>query len=218
MGITPLEGLIMGTRAGDADMAMPFYVMRKTGMNAAEMEAALNKKSGLLGITGHYADRRDIQEAALKGDAKAILAQDMEAYRVKKYIGAYQAVLGRVDALVFTAGVGEFAWFMRRKILEGLEDMGIVYDPKKNEIAHTRNAETIISAENSKIPVYIIPTDEELVMTEDAYALMSGTYDVHTNFTYSFQHKDYVNKGRAAGLKEELAKNPALGAIIAEPK
>ncbi|MDR0601474.1 MAG: acetate kinase, partial [Treponema sp.] len=89
MGITPLEGLIMGTRSGDADPAMPFYVMRKAGMDAAEMENILNKKSGLLGITGQYADRRDIQTAALKGDARAKLAQDMEAYRVKKYIGAY---------------------------------------------------------------------------------------------------------------------------------
>jgi acetate kinase len=218
MGITPLEGLVMGTRSGDADMAMPFYVMRKTGMSAGDMETALNKKSGLLGITGRYADRRDIQEAVLKGDPRAVLAQDMEAHRVKKYIGAYQAILGRVDALVFTAGVGEFAWFMRKKILEGLEGIGIVYDPKKNELARTRNAETIISGDTSKIPVYIIPTDEELVMTEDAYALMAGTYDVHTNFTYSFQRKDYVNKGRAAGLKEELAKNPALGSILALPR
>jgi acetate kinase len=217
MGITPLEGLIMGTRSGDADMAMPFYVMRKTGMSAAEMETALNKKSGLLGITGQYADRRDIQAAALKGDKRAELAQNMEAYRVKKYIGSYMTVLGRVDALVFTAGVGEFAFFMRQKILEGLESIGIVYDPKKNGLARTRNTETRISADNSKIPVYIIPTDEELVMTEDAYALMSGTYDVHTKFTYSFQKKDYVNKGRAAGLKEDLAKNPELGSIIAKP-
>ena len=106
MGITPLEGLIMGTRSGDADMAMPFYVMRKTGMSAAEMENALNKKSGLLGLTGGLADRRDIQAAVLKGDKRALLAQDMEAYRVKKYIGAYYAALGRVDALVLTAGVG----------------------------------------------------------------------------------------------------------------
>ncbi|MDR2068904.1 MAG: acetate kinase [Spirochaetaceae bacterium] len=218
MGITPLEGLVMGTRSGDADMAMPFYVMRKTGMSAAEMENALNKKSGLLGITGQYADRRDIQAAVLKGDARAKLAQDMEAHRVKKYIGAYQAVLGRVDALVFTAGVGEFAAFMRKKILEGLEGTGIVYDPRKNELAHTRNTETIISADNSRIPIYIIPTDEELVMTEDAHALMAGTYDVHTKFTYSFQSRDYVNKGRAAGLREELAKNPELQSIIAMPK
>jgi acetate kinase len=218
MGITPLEGLVMGTRSGDADLAMPFYVMRKTGMSAEEIEAALNKKSGLLGITGQYADRRDIQAAVLKGDSRAALAQDMEAHRVKKYIGAYQAILGRVDALVFTAGVGEFASFMRKKILEGLEGIGIVYDPKKNELARTRNAETIISGENSRIPVYIIPTDEELVMTEDAHALMAGTYDVHTNFSYSFQRKDYVNKGRAEGLKDDLAKNPELAAIIAQPK
>ncbi|MDR2259140.1 MAG: acetate kinase [Treponema sp.] len=217
MGITPLEGLIMGTRSGDADLAMPFYVMRKTGMDAAEMENTLNKKSGLLGLTGQYADRRDIQAAALKGDTRAKLAQDMEAYRVKKYIGAYHAVLGRVDALVLTAGVGEFAFFMREKILSGLEHLGIVYDPKKNELARTRNTESIISADTSKIPIYIIPTDEELVMTEDAYALMAGTYDVHTKFTYSFQKKEYVNKGRAAGLRDDLAKNPALDSIIARP-
>jgi acetate kinase len=185
-------------------------------MSAAEMETALNKKSGLLGITGQYADRRDIQAAALKGDKRAALAQDMEAYRVKKYIGAYMTVLGRVDALVLTAGVGEFASFMRKKILDGLESIGIVYDPKKNELARTRNAETRISADNSKIPVYIIPTDEELVMTEDSYALMAGTYDVHTQFTYSFQKKDYVNKGRVAGLKDDLAKNPELESIIAK--
>ncbi|MDR2184069.1 MAG: acetate kinase [Treponema sp.] len=218
MGITPLEGLVMGTRSGDADMAMPFYVMRKTGMSAAEMENVLNKKSGLLGVTGKYADRRDIQKAVLAGDKRAALAQDMEAHRVKKYIGAYQAVLGRVDALVFTAGVGEFAAFMRKKILDGLEDAGIIYDPVKNDMAHTRNAETIISRDESKIPIYIIPTDEELVMTEDAYALMAGTYDIHTKFSYSFQNRDYVNKSRAEGLREELAKYPELKSIIAVPK
>ncbi|MDR1105935.1 MAG: acetate kinase [Treponema sp.] len=218
MGLTPLEGLVMGTRSGDTDPAMPFYVMRKTGMSAAEMENALNKKSGLLGITGAYADRRDIQKAVLQGDKRAVLAQDMEAYRVKKYIGAYQAVLGRVDALVFTAGVGEFATFMRKKILSGLEGAGIVYDPEKNERVHTRNGEFIISADNSKIPVYIIPTDEELVMTEDAYALMKGTYDVHTSFTYSFQSRDYVNKGRAEGLREDIKKDPPLEELVARPK
>jgi acetate kinase len=218
MGMTPLEGLIMGTRSGDADLALPFYVMQKTGLDAAGIETALNKKSGLLGITGQYTDRRDIQAAVLKGDKRAALAQDMEAYRVKKYIGAYQAVLGRVDALVFTAGVGEFAFFMRKKILEGLEGIGIIYDPQKNELARTRNAETIISTTDSKIPIFIIPTDEELVMTEDAYALMAGTYDVHTKFTYSFQSGDYVNKGRAEGLKGELEKNPELASIIAKAK
>jgi acetate kinase len=218
MGVTPLEGLVMGTRSGDVDPAMPFYVMRKTGMNAVEMESALNKKSGLLAITGKYTDRRDIQKAKLEGDKRSLLAQDMEAYRVKKYIGAYQAGLGRVDALVFTAGVGEFAWFIREKILDGLESIGIAYDPEANKTACTRNTESIISKTDSKIPVYIIPTDEELVMTEDAYALMAGTYDVHTKFTYSFQKKDYVNKGRAEGLAEELRKKPELEKYIAKPR
>ncbi|MDR1506743.1 MAG: acetate kinase [Treponema sp.] len=218
MGITPLEGLIMGSRSGDADPALPFYVMRKTGMSAEEVESAMNKKSGLLGITGKYTDRRDIEKAKLGGDKKAALAQDMEAHRVKKYIGAYRAVLGRVDALVFTAGVGEFAFFMREKILSGLEETGIVYDPAKNGLSHTRNAETLISKPESKIPVYVIPTDEELVITEDAYALMAGKYDVHTQFTYSFQSRDYVNKSRAESLKGELAKNPSLDGIIALPK
>ena len=218
MGLTPLEGLIMGTRSGDADMAMPFYVMRKAGMSAADIESALNKKSGLLGITGSLVDRRDIQAAAQKGDERALLARDMEAHRVKKYIGAYQAILGRVDALVFTAGVGEFSAWIREKILDGLDGLGIVYDPQKNDIARTRNTETLISKPESKIPVYIIPTDEELVMTEDAYALMAGTYDVHTKFIYSFQSKDYVNKGRAEGLKDELAKKPELKDIIATAK
>ncbi|QQO08940.1 acetate kinase [Breznakiella homolactica] len=218
MGLTPLEGLVMGTRSGDCDPAMPFYVMRKTGMTADEMESALNKKSGLLGLTGKYTDRRDIQAAVEQGDEQARLAQDIEAYRVRKYIGSYIAALGSIDALVLTAGVGEFAFFMRKKILEGLQPLGIIYDPKKNELARTRNAETCISAPESKIPIFIIPTDEELVMTEDAFALMAGTYDVHTNFTYSFQSRDYVNKGRAEGLKKDLEKKPGLASIIAEPK
>ena len=216
MGITPLEGLVMGTRSGSIDPALPFYIMRKTGMTAAEVENALNKKSGLLGLTNKYTDRRDIQAAAEKGDERARLAQRIEAQQVKKHIGGCQAELGRVDALVLTAGVGEFAWFMRDKILSGLEGIGMAYDPQKNEMSRTRNAETIISKADSRIPIFIIPTDEELVMTEDAYALMKGTYDVHTRFNYSFQNKDYVNKGRAEALQYDLEKNPALAEIIAE--
>jgi acetate kinase len=218
MGITPLEGLVMGTRSGDVDAALPFYVMRKTGMSADEIETTLNKKSGLLGLTGKLADRRDIQAAAVSGDKQALRAQYIEAHRVKKYIGAYQAVLGRVDALVLTAGVGEFAWFMREKILNGLDSIGMSFDTRKNRLSCTRNTETLISKPESKIPIFVIPTDEELVMTEDAFALMQGTYDTHTHFTYSFQSKDYVNKGRAEGLKNELAKNPDLAEIIAKPR
>jgi acetate kinase len=94
----------------------------------------------------------------------------------------------------------------------------MVFDPRKNKISYTRNTETLISKPESKIPIFVIPTDEELVMTEDAYALMKGTYDTHTHFTYSFQSKDYVNKGRAEGLKHDLVKNPDLAEIIAKPK
>ncbi|MDR0465693.1 MAG: acetate kinase [Treponema sp.] len=218
MGITPLEGLVMGTRAGDVDPSLPFYIMRKTGMSAAEVENVLNKKSGLLGLTGKHTDRRDIQAAAVAGDKTALRAQYIEAHHVKKFIGGYQAILGRVDALVLTAGVGEFAWFMREKYLNGLDGIGMVFDPRKNKISCTRNTETCISKNESKIPIFVIPTDEELVMTEDAFALMKGTYDTHTHFSYSFQSKDYVNKGRAEGLIHDLKKNPDLEGIIAKPR
>ncbi|HOJ98456.1 MAG TPA: acetate kinase [Termitinemataceae bacterium] len=218
MGLSPLEGLVMGSRCGDIDPAIPFYMMRVAGLTATEVENMMNKKSGLLGLTGgRFTDRRDIQAAVEKGDKQAELAQDVEAYRVKKYIGAYMAALGRVDALVFTAGAGEMAPFIRKKILAGLEPLGIVYDPQKNEIARTRNAETNIAAKDSKIPIFIIPTDEELVMTEDAYALMKGTYDIHTRFTYTFQKRDYVNKSREEALQRDLQKNPALASIIVRP-
>ena len=172
MGLTPLEGLVMGTRCGDVDPALLCYVMKKTGMSIQEMDTALNKKSGLLGITGKYTDRRDVQTAVEAGDEKAILAQNMECYRIKKYIGSYLAAIGQIDALVFTAGVGEFDYHVRAKAVEGLEHLGLKIDPAKNKMARTRNAETCISADDSKIKIFVIPTDEELVMTEDAYALM----------------------------------------------
>lgn len=214
MGITPLEGLVMGTRSGDLDPALPFYIMRKTGMSADEMDRALNKKSGLLGITGKYTDRRDIQKGAEEGDPLCKLGQQMEGYRIKKTIGSYVAALGKVDAVIFTAGVGEHSPKIRALATEGLEVMGIKLDPKKNELSNTSNGETIISADDSKTKIYVIPTDEELVMTEDAFALMKGTYDVHTNFTYSFQSKDYVNKAREAALQKDIEKLPALKDIV----
>lgn len=215
MGITPLEGLVMGTRSGDTDPALSFYIMRKTGMSLDEMDAALNKKSGLLGITEQFVDRRDVHKAAQEGDKKAALAIDMECYRLRKYFGAYIAAIGKVDAIVFTAGVGEFATHIREGAVKNLEVFGIKLDPAKNALAHTRNAETCISTDDSPVKIFVIPTDEELVMTEDAFAIMQGTYDVHTNFTYSFQSKDYVNKVRAEGLKRDLEKNPKLKDILA---
>jgi acetate kinase len=141
----------------------------------------------------------------------------MECYRLRKYFGAYIAAIGPIDAIVFTAGVGEFAPAVRAKACAGLEHLGIKLDCEKNALARTRNAETLISADDSKIKIFVIPTDEELVMTEDAYALMAGTYDIHTRFTYSFQKKDYVNKARAEGLKRDLEKAPDLARILALP-
>ena len=216
MGITPLEGLVMGTRSGDLDPALPFYIMRKTGMSADEMDTALNKKSGCLGITERFADRRDIEIAAKEGDEKSKLCIEMEALRIKKYIGQYMAELGHVDAIVWTAGVGERGPIIREKACSGLENYGIKIDPERNQWSFTGNAETYIHADDSKTKIFVIPTDEELVMTEDAYALMKGTYDVHTNFTYSFQSPDYVNKAREEGLKGDLVKRPNIAKILAK--
>lgn len=216
MGLTPLEGLVMGTRSGDIDAGIIFHVMRQTGMSAAEVEKALNKESGVLGITGKWADRRDIEAGAQAGDPRAIAAQQIESYRIKKYIGSYYAALGHVDALVFTAGVGEMSPTTRALATAGLEELGIKIDEEKNPKAKCRNAELDITAPGSRVKVFVIPTDEELVMTEDSYALVSGAYDVHTKYTYSFQDRKYVNKARQEGLARELEKKPYLKDILAK--
>ncbi|MDD4011435.1 MAG: acetate kinase [Sphaerochaetaceae bacterium] len=216
MGLTPLEGLVMGSRSGDMDPAIMPYIMNHTGMSAKEMDTALNKKSGLFGICG-YTDRRDVQKAALAGDKMAQLAIDMECHRIRKYIGAYSALLGRVDAIVFTAGVGEMGEHIRIGSTNGLDSLGIKIDAEKNLLAHCRNAELCISTDDSPVKIFVIPTDEELVITEDAYALMNGTYDVHTNFHYSFEDPAYVNKARERGLVENLKSKPQLARIIARP-
>jgi acetate kinase len=216
MGMTPLEGLVMGTRSGDLDPGIIFHMMRSAGFSVADIDKALNKQSGILGITGKWADRRDVETAAEKGDKIAILAQAMESYRIKKYIGSYSAALGRVDALIFTAGVGEMAPAIRRLSTEGLGNIGIVVDEKKNELAKCRNAELDITGPGSKVKVFVIPTDEELVMTEDAYALMAGTYKEHSKYRYFFQDPAYVNKARAEGLVRDLEKKPYLKDLIAK--
>lgn len=215
MGFTPLEGAVMGTRAGDHDAAIDLYMMEKLGVSTHEMSNILNKKSGLLGITGSYIDRRDIIKAAKKGEITSQLALKIETYRGKKYIGAYCAALGHTDALVFTAGVGEMSPLIREMMSEGLEDLGIVLDKEKNQISTTRNAETDITGNGSKAKILVIPTDEELVMVEDTVALLEGRYDVHTNFTYSFQEPGYVNKLREEALQRELEEKPELRKVKA---
>ncbi len=217
MGLTPLEGLVMGSRTGDMDPAILPFIMNRTGMSANEMDGVLNKQSGLIGICG-MSDRRDVRAAAEKGDERAKLAIEIECHRLKKYIGAYAAELGRVDALVYTAGVGEMAPHIREGATLGLDILGIKLDVEKNRLAVCRNAEFEINKEDSPTKIFVIPTDEELVMTEDAHALMTGTYDVHTNFNYSFQSKDYVNKARASAFVEDLKERPELKEILALPR
>lgn len=215
MGLTPLEGLVMGTRSGDLDPAIVPFMMNEAGMSAKEIDTELNKKSGVLGVSGKFSDRRDVRDAAAEGDQRCQLAIKLEGYRLKKYIGAYSAALGRVDAIVLTAGVGEMAPHIREESLKGLENIGIKLDIEKNSKGQCRNAELLISTDDSPVKIFVIPTDEELVMTEDTYALVEGNYDVHTNFTYSFQSADYVNKARAAGLVKDLEKKPYLKDLIA---
>lgn len=218
MGLTPLDGLIMGTRSGEIDPAVVFYMMRKTGMSVDEMDTTLNKKSGVYAISGGIVDCRDLEEAYLKGNERATLAYNMQAYRLKKFIGAYAAALGRVDAVVFTAGIGENSKLFRELSLEGLEKLGITFSKEKNNMVNTNNAETCISSPESAVKIFVIPTDEELVITEDAYSLMKGTYDVHTNFTYSFQHADYVNKAREEALKKDIEKHPEIKNVLAKKR
>lgn len=191
MGLTPLEGAVMGTRCGDIDPAIILFMIEKEGFMVEEIDRILNKKSGLLGITGKYVDRRDIEAAAEQGDKRCVFANDIEAYRLKKYIGAYSAAMGGVDALVFTAGAGELNHKLRERVLEGLENLGIRLDKKRNEEAKSREKESLISADGSPVKVFVIPTDEEIVFIEDVVAILEGRYDIHTNFVYSFDDPKY---------------------------
>ena len=217
MGFTPLEGLVMGTRAGDHDPAIPLYVMARESMNPGEMDAILNKKSGKLGITGKFSDARDVEMAAEQGDARAQLALDMEANRIKKYIGAYSAAVNGIDAVVFTAGVGEMGPITRAGALTGLDFLGVKFDPARNDISKTRNAETEISAKGSPVKVFVIPTDEERVFVEDVAGLMAGKYDIHTRFDYTFQHPEYRNRLRDAAFLKQLEKKPDLAKVAVNP-
>jgi acetate kinase len=159
MGMTPLEGLIMGTRCGDLDPAIHFYIWRSSGISNEELESLLNHQSGLRGICG-VNDMREIENMADRGDPRARLAMDMFCYRVKKYIGAYYAVLGRVDAIVFTGGIGENAPRIRKNSCEGLENLGIILDDEKNK-SHSGGVFEIQGAEGS-VRLLVVPTNEEL--------------------------------------------------------
>ena len=172
MGLTPLEGLIMGTRSGDLDPTVVSYLGNKKGMTADEVVSYLNKQCGILGVSGVSSDMRELNSAIEQGNARARLALDMLIYRVKKFIGSYMAVLGRVDAITFTGGIGENQEDLREGSLEDMEIYGIEIDKEKNNHLPRGTTEEI-STPNSKVKVYRIPTDEELLIARDTKALIT---------------------------------------------
>lgn len=172
MGLTPLEGLMMGTRTGDLDASVVLAIMKKEGKTPDEMQDLLNKKSGLLGISGLGCDMRDVENGVKEGNERAKLALDMYNYRIKKYVGAYAAAMGGVDTIVFTAGVGEHQWDVRYNALKDLEFLGIEVDYDKNKANF--GEEEIISTPNSRVKVVVVPTDEELLIASDTLALIQA--------------------------------------------
>ncbi len=170
MGMTPLEGLVMGTRCGDVDAGIPSYLAANVGFSFADIDNAFNKKSGLLGISGVSSDMRDLQKAAAEGNARARLALDVLCHRVLKYIGAYAVELGRVDAIILTGGIGENDTLFRAAVVERLTILGIKLDAEANK---ARGAEVVISTADSAIKVLVVPTNEELVIARDTRDIVS---------------------------------------------
>jgi acetate kinase len=170
MGFTPLEGLLMGTRTGDMDPSVILYIMGKEGLTLSEANTLLNKHSGLIGISGESSDMREIEEAIAEGNKKAKLAFNVFTYRIKKYVGAYSAAMGGLDALVFTGGIGENSIMVRKEVCEGLDFLGINFDDNANKNV---KGECAITKPDSKVAVLRIPTNEELVIALDTEAIVS---------------------------------------------
>ncbi len=191
MGLTPLEGAVMGTRCGDIDPSIPAFIERIENLGCDGINTALTKKSGVFGITGKYTDRRDILEGIKAGNERCKLAFDVEAYRLKKYIGSYFAVVGKPDAIVFSAAVGEINCELREAALDGLDSMGIVLDHEINCRSRSHGEELLISKADSPVKVYVIPTDEEQVFIEDVVGILEGTYTDHLHNRYSFSEPGY---------------------------
>ncbi|HEY4554319.1 MAG TPA: acetate kinase [Bacillaceae bacterium] len=168
MGFTPLAGVTMGTRSGNIDPALIPYIMEKTGRTADEVLDVLNKKSGMLGVSGFSSDLRDIELEAAKGNERAELALDIFASRIHKYLGSYAARMSGVDAIIFTAGIGENSDVIRAKVLKGLQFMGVYWDPELN---HIRGKETFLNYPHSPVKVLVIPTNEEIMIARDVYRL-----------------------------------------------
>ncbi|MBW1808123.1 MAG: acetate kinase [Deltaproteobacteria bacterium] len=187
MGFTPLEGLVMGTRCGWIDPAIVLYVMEREKLDSNSMDRLLNKKSGVLGISGQFTDRRDILKGAHNGDRRCQLAIEIESRSLKKTIGSYAAAMGGLDCVVFTAGVGENSALIRAKALEDLSFLGIQLDTELNEQACGGQREELITTPASPVKVAVIPTNEELVIAEDTQAILQGSFCNQDRFRYSFE-------------------------------
>ena len=173
MGFTPLDGVIMGTRCGTIDPAIVPYIMQKENMTAAEVESYMNKQCGFAGISGVGSDSRDISKAIDEGNDRAKLAFDMLCYQIKKYIGAYSAAMGGLDAIVFTAGIGENVSYIRENALMGLEYLGVKLDKERNVFGHS-DTPVKLSTDDSRVAVYMIPTNEELVIAKDTEEIVNS--------------------------------------------
>jgi acetate kinase len=171
MGLTPLEGLVMGTRSGDLDPAVVFYLHREAGLSVDDIDDLLNKRSGMLGLAGAN-DMREVERRAAEGDQAAAEALDVYCYRIQKYVGAYAAALGGLDALVFTAGIGENSDGVRARVCQGLEGLGVALNPNRNRGRSTRPR--TVSADDSKVAVLVVPTNEELEIAEQTLAVVAA--------------------------------------------
>ncbi|MDP4277588.1 MAG: acetate kinase [Bacteroidota bacterium] len=171
MGMTPVDGLLMGTRSGEIDAGVLTFISEKEQLHASEISDLLNKKSGVLGVSGVSSDMRELSEAVKEGNQRAALAMDMYNYRIKKYVGSYAAVLGGLDLLIFTGGVGENQWTTRSEVCANMEFMGIKLDESKN--IGLKGKEMVISAPDSKVTVMVVPTNEELMIAKDTIEILS---------------------------------------------
>ncbi|BDV44893.1 acetate kinase [Geotalea uraniireducens] len=179
MGLTPLEGTMMGTRCGDIDPGIVPFMMQEQDFTARDMDRILNQKSGAAGITGNRLERPDYLARAAAGDERCLLAAEMEAYRLKKYLGAYTATLGRLDAVIFSAGTGAGEWLIREKALSGMELFGVALDREKNRRVQSADREEFIGAAGGAVPIYVIPTEEEMVLAEEVAGILGAGPAAH---------------------------------------
>jgi len=192
MGMTPLEGAVMETRCGDIDPGIQAYMMKVMNLSTKELEQVLNNKSGVFGITGQQLERQEYVTAALEGDSRCRLALEIETYRIRKYIGSYLAVIGPLDAIVFTSGSGASEWLVREMVLDGLACFGIRLDRDSNRAVRSVQEEVEITGDESPIRTFVIPTNEELVIAEDVAAILSGASINHQHYDYSFAYGDFI--------------------------